>query len=125
MRDFRKLLRWALLIAGIVWGLLQLNGAVFAAWIAGGPPSPNPDGWLFVAGNRLAWAAASLLAGAGLFALLRRGRSANRYAVVALAAAVLLTAFPYIRELIASDACLDSGGRWSDLRCVHSDPSAA
>ncbi|TNY25236.1 hypothetical protein [Fulvimonas soli] len=125
MRDFRKMLRWILLIAGIVWGLLQLNGAVFAAWVAGGPPSPNPDGWLFVAGSRLAWAAASFLAGAGLFVLLRRDRPANRYAVVALAAAVLLTAFPYIREFIASDACLDSGGRWSDLRCVHSAPSAA
>jgi hypothetical protein len=125
MRDLRKMFRWILLIAGIVSGLLQLNGAVFAAWVAGGTPSTNPDGWLFIAGNRLAWAAASFLAGAGLFVLLRRDRPASRYAVVALAAAVLLTAFPYIREFIVSDACLDSGGRWSDLQCVHSDPSAA
>jgi len=117
MRDSRKLLRWLFLIAGIAWGLLQLNGAVFAAWVAGGPPTQNPEGWLFVAGNRLAWSGASFLAGIGLFVLLRRGRPASPYAVAALVAAVLLTAYPYIREFIASDACLDSGGRWSDLRC--------
>ncbi|MGN6113583.1 MAG: hypothetical protein ACTHOC_11405 [Luteimonas sp.] len=118
MRDTRSLLRWLLLIAGTVWGLLQLNGAVFAAWVAGGPPATNPDGWLFVAVNRLCWAAASLLAGVALFVLLRRHRPANRLAVVALVAAAGLTAFPYIRELVASDACLASGGRWSDLQCV-------
>ena len=115
----RNLLRWCLLILGVIWGCLQLNGAVTAAWLAGGPPTPNPEGWLFVAGNRLAWSIASFLAGFSLFFLLRSGRLANRYAVVALVIAVLLTAFPYIREFIASDACLDSGGQWSDLRCVH------
>ena len=125
MRNPRKLLRWVLLLAGIAWGALQLNGAVFAAWVAGGPPAPNPEGWLFVAGNRLAWAAASFLAGASLFVLLRRVRPTSRYAVVALVAAVLLTAYPYIREFIASDACLDSGGQWLDLRCVSSAPAAA
>ena len=99
------MLSWILLTAGIVWGLVQLNGAAFSAWVAGGPPSSNPEGWLFVAGNRLVWAAASFLAGVGLFVLLRRNRAASRYAVVALVAAVLLTLFPYFREFIASDAC--------------------
>lgn len=125
MTDSRNLLRWFLLTAGIVWGCLQLNGAVFAAWVADGPPTPNPEGWLFVAGNRLAWTAASFLAGVSLFVLLRRGRPASRYAVAALVAAVLLTAYPYVREFMASDACLDSGGRWSDLRCVSGKPAAA
>ena len=125
MRNSRTLFRWLLLISGIVWCALQLNGAVFAAWVAGGPPTTNPEGWLFVAGNRLAWASASFLAAVGMFVLLRRDRPINRYAVAALVTAVLLTAYPPVREFIASDACLNSGGQWLDLRCVSSAPAAA
>lgn len=97
----------------------------FAAWVAGGPPTPNPESWLFLAGNRLVWAFASFLAAAGMFVLLRRDRPINRYAVAALVTAALLSAYPSVRELIASDACLDSGGQWSGLRCVSSAPAAA
>jgi hypothetical protein len=125
MKALRTSFRWLLLIAGITWGLLQLNGAVAAAWLAGGPPTPNPEGWLFVAGNRLAWAAAAFLAAFGLFFLLRSKRPVSRYVIAMLVAALLLTAFPYIREYVASDACLDSGGQWSDLRCIHGAAPAA
>ena len=125
MKASRTLVRWFLLIVGIIWGLLQLNGAITAAWLAGGPPTPNPEGWLFVAGNRLAWAAASVLAAFGLFLLLRNARPISRYAIAALVVAFFLTVYPYFREFVASDACLDSGGRWSELRCVHGDAAAA
>lgn len=125
MRALGEVLRWTLLIGGIVWGLLQLNGALFAAWVSGGPPNPNPEAWLFVAGNRLCWAAASFLAAGGLFLLLRRGHRPRRYAFVALVLAGLLAVFPRVREFVVSDACIDSGGRWSDLRCIAHDPAAA
>ncbi len=125
MKALRTSFRWLLLIAGITWGLLQLNGAVAAAWLAGGPPTPNPEGWLFVAGNRLAWAAAAFLAAFGLFFLLRSKRPVSRYAIAMLVAALLLTTFPYVREYAASNACLDSGGQWSDLRCTHGAAAAA
>ena len=125
MKASRTPFRWFLLIAGITLGLLQLNGAIAAAWLAGGPPTPNPEGWLFVAGNRLAWAAASFLAAFGLFFLLRHVRPIGRYAIAALVVALLLSAFPYFREFVASDACLDSGGRWLDMHCVHVDSAAA
>ena len=111
--------RWSLLIAGIIWGCLQLNGAIFALWVAGGPPTPNPEGWTFIAGNRLAWAVASFLTGFALFFLLRLGRPVSRYAVAAIVAAALLTAYPYAREFLVSDSCLDSGGKWSELHCVR------
>ena len=40
----RKILSWTALVAGTVFGLLLLNGAVFRAWVAGGPPNDNPAG---------------------------------------------------------------------------------
>ncbi|MBB1089100.1 hypothetical protein H4F99_11475 [Lysobacter sp. SG-8] len=118
MKHILGAIRWLLLFACLIWGALQLNGAVFAAWAAAGPPSANPEGWLFVAGNRLAWAGASFLAGAGLFLLVRE-RPIGRFAAGLLIAAFLLVVFPYAREFVATDKCLDSGGRWSDLRCVR------
>ena len=74
---------------------------------------------MFVAGNRLAWAVASLLAGLGIFFLFSPNRWTRRLALATLFVAVLLTAFPFAREFMASDACLDSGGKWSELRCAH------
>lgn len=118
-----ELFRWSILLACIVLGLLQLNGAVQAAWIADGPPVPNPEGWLFLASNRFAWSVGSFLAGMGLFLILRPARPAGKAAVAALVAAVLLMAIPFARESFATHSCLDSGGQWSDaeLRCLRSD----
>jgi hypothetical protein len=125
MKNSRTLLRWILLISGIIWGVVQLNGAAFSAWVAGGPPTTDPEGWQFVAGNRLAWASASFLAASGMFVLLRRDRPISRYAVATLVIAALLAAYPCVREFIASDACLDSGGQWLDQRCVSRVSAAA
>lgn len=119
MTRIRNLFRWTLFIAGIVWGFLQLNGAIYAAWLSGGPPTPNPEGWMFLAGNRLGWAVASFLAGLGIFFLFSQNRQIRTIALAILFVAVLIAAFPYLREFMASDACLDSGGKWSDLRCAY------
>ena len=118
MKDHLQVVRWLVLIACVAWGLLQLNAAIAAFWLAGGPPTPNPDGWSFIAGNRLAWAAASFVAGAALFFLLRGSRPVNRYAIAGLVVAALLAAYPYFREFMATDECLDSGGKWYELHCV-------
>lgn len=119
MTRTRNLFRWTLLIAGIVLACLQLNGATYAAWASSGPPTSNPDGWMFVAGNRLAWTIASFLAGLGIFFLFSPNRRTRKLALATFSVAVLITTFPYTRELMASDACLDAGGKWSDLRCIH------
>jgi hypothetical protein len=117
----RTLLRWLALVSFSVFGLVLLNGAVFRAWIAGGPPNDNHEGWIFSAGNYLAWSLASVLLGIGLFLLLRPGRILARIAVVLLCVSALLAAFPLAREFMATDSCLDSGGEWSqvELRCLH------
>ena len=121
----RKILRWTALVAGTVFGLLLLNGAVFRAWVAGGPPDDNPAGWVFSAWNYVSWSAAAFLAGLGLFLLLRLPRPA-KLATACLALAALLAIAPWFREFIATDICLDSGGHWSsqELRCYHGPDEA-
>ena len=121
----RMITRWIVLLAGIFFALLLLNGAVFRAWVAGGPPNDNPAGWVFSAWNYLSWSAAALLAGLSLFFLLRLPRP-TKLAVLCLGAAARLAVAPWIREFIATDICLDSGGQWSaqELRCHHSSSGA-
>jgi len=93
----------------------------YRAWLADGPPTPNPEGCLFSAGNFLSWALAFLSAGVGVFLLIGSLPSLSRAAVVLLILASILGVIPSIREYLASDSCLDAGGKWSalELRCVH------
>lgn len=113
--------RWSLLLAGIALFIVYLNSAFYRVWLAGGPPTPNPEGWLFSAGNFLSWAIAFLSAGVGVFLLIGSLPSLSRAAVVLLILASILGVIPSIREYLASDSCLDAGGKWSalELRCVH------
>jgi len=121
----RELIRWTALLAGIAFGLLLLNGAIFRAWVAGGPPNDNPVGWVFSAWNYVAWSASALLAGIGFFLLLRLSRT-PKLAVFCLVISALLASVPWLREFVATDICLDSGGRWSsqELRCYHGPDEA-
>jgi hypothetical protein len=117
----RTFLRWSALIASTAMGLVLLNSAIFRAWVAGGPPNDNPEGWLFSAGNVLVWSLASLLFGIGFFVLLRPRQTISKVAATLIGISLLLAVFPVAREFVAQDACLDSGGQWSksELRCVH------
>ena len=80
----KSILRWVLLLTAIIFFFIYLNGAFYRAWLASGPPTDNPEGWLFSAGNYLG-------------------------------------TFPSARELVVSDICLDSSGKWlsSGLRCIY------
>ncbi len=117
----KTILRWSLLLTGVVFCLIYLNSAFYRAWVAGGPPTDNPEGWLFSAGNYLSWALAFLTSGIGVFALISKLPSLSRVALVFIALSIILGIFPSAREFVASDVCLDSGGKWlsSELRCIH------
>jgi hypothetical protein len=125
MTGARNVIRWVALLACIAASLLLLNGAIFRGWIATGPPNDNPTGWLFSAWNYMAWSGAAFLAGVGLFLLLRRPHPI-KFVVACLVVACVLAALPWLREFIASDKCLDSGGSWSTqaLRCTHGSAEA-
>jgi hypothetical protein len=117
----RNIIRWSLLLIGIFLFLSYLNSAVFRAWVAGGPPTSSPEGWLFSAGNHLSWSLASLTAGIGLFILVGKLPSLSKVAIVFLIVASILGAVPSARVFIATDSCLDAGGKWSasELRCLY------
>lgn len=121
MNMMRKIARWSLLLTGIVLFLVYLNHAMARAWLAGGPPTPNPEGWLFSAGNFLSWSLASLSAGIGMFILVGKLPSLSKVAIAFLIVAGVLGVFPSVREFVATDRCLDSGGKWSalELRCLY------
>jgi len=121
MKIGRAIFRWSLLLAGIALCLIYLNSAVYRAWLAGGPPTPNPEGWLFSAGNYLSWALAFLSAGIGLFMLIGRLPALSKVGVAFLVLTGILAVLPSTREFLAKDSCLDAGGKWStrELRCTY------
>ena len=117
----KKIARWPLLLTGIVLFLVYLNHAMARAWLAGGPPTSNPEGWLFSAGNFLSCSLASLSAGIGMFVFIGKLPSISRVAVAFLIVAFVLGVSPSAREFVATDRCLDAGGKWSalELRCLY------
>lgn len=116
---YKTIIRWGVLLTGMVAFLTYLKSALYRAWLAGGPPTDNPEGWLFSAENSLSWAFAFLSLGIGIFLLIGKLPSLSRVAFVFIALSIILGVFPSAREFVASDVCLDSGGRWSssELRC--------
>jgi hypothetical protein len=121
MKIGRAIFRWSLLLGAIALCLIYLNSAAYRAWLAGGPPTPNPEGWLFSAGNYLSWALAFLSAGIGLFSLIGRLPALSKVAVAFLLLSGILAVVPSAREFLAKDSCLDAGGKWSalELRCAY------
>jgi hypothetical protein len=121
MSIVKVIVRWSLLLAGIALFLVYLNSAVYRAWLAGGPPTPNPECWLFSASNFLSWSLAFLSTGIGMFILVGKLPLLSRVAVVFLILASILGIFPSARVFVATDSCLDTGGKWSasELRCLH------
>lgn len=121
MKLARAIVGWGVLAIGVFVGLVYLKSAAYRAWLAGGPPSDNPEGWLFSALNYLSWGVAIVLASAGLFLLLGGLRARPRAALALLLISAIFGIFPTAREYLASDACLDGGGTWlaQELRCKH------
>lgn len=121
MRAISTILRWLLLLVGIAMFLLYLKSAAYRAWLAGGPPTPNPEGWLFSAWNYLSWSLAFLSSGIGVFLALGGRPKLIRVGIALLALAIAFWALPHIRGFVAKDACLDAGGKWigKELRCTY------
>ena len=121
MKTGKEIFRWLLLLGAIVLFLIYLNSAAYRAWLASGPPTPNPEGWLFSAGNYLAWSMAFLSASIGLFRLIGRLPALSKAAIAFLLLAGVLSVVPSTREFLAKDSCLDAGGKWSalELRCAY------
>jgi hypothetical protein len=121
MRTSRRLARWLALTAGIGWGLLWLNSAAASAWLATGPPNPNPEGRLFSAVTALTFSALYIVLGVAVFVALRPSGTPRKLTLTLFLTVAVLAVLPSIREFVAKDRCLDAGGQWShsELRCLH------
>ena len=109
---------WIVCIGFVVLGLLYLNGAIFSAWVAGGPPNSNSLGWERRALGELSFSLAAFVLAIGSYKLVTGLPVWRRNPVFVVAAGVALAFAPYVGRFIFQDQCLDMGGRWRNLELV-------
>ena len=123
MNKVRDIVRWALLVTCIVFGLLYLNGAFGSWWASWGPPTEYPEAWEQQAVKRLCIAVALLFTGPMVFVTLKNGYKFKKsiYIYVWFVVVILSLSYPSVREFVLIDKCLDSGGAWSEehFECNH------
>lgn len=115
----RSVIRWVILASCIVMGLLYLNGAAFSFWVAGGPPNDFPESLVQRGIWRICLAFALFFIGSAVFVAVPKLPKLSKVAVLFLGAAAVLLIVPTVREFLAADGCLDSGGSWSkaEFKC--------
>lgn len=106
------LLRVALIVL-IAWSLRYLHSTVFSLWAASGPPTEVPQAWLHRALVHFGYSVALSAAAVFVFQFLKPRSKRKRSHYVCFAIVVLAVGYPLVKEFFLSDACLDSGGRWS------------
>lgn len=107
-------IRVAASIILILCGLLLLNHSFYSFWLADGPPTEYPHSWYhqgIISGNR----AISLI----LFGILVQFSWSNLKISWLFWLSILLIllglVYPFIREQVLIDSCLDSGGSWQKI----------
>ena len=117
----RLIIRWGGLIGAIIMAALYLNSSIYSAWVSGGPPNEYPEAWAHRALMHLCFSGAFLLAGVAIFRVAGSFPSVGRISFALGVAALLIASTPYVRALLDSDSCLDSGGRWNyeEYRCEN------
>ncbi len=116
MDTAKNITRWIALLGLIGFGLLYLNSTVFSLWAAGGPPTEVPNAWLHRALVHFGISVALFATGVFLFKLLKPGFSSKGKKIVYVWFVIMAIAigYPPTKEFILVDACLDSGGKWSE-----------
>jgi hypothetical protein len=115
----RRLIASLLLVLLGCVAVIFLNGALFSAWMSGGPPNPYPEGWALRSQAQLIWALSSAVAGAAIFLAVMRHPNIRRWHVGLVVVSLVLAALPFAAKEVLIDKCLDSGGRWNyeGLQC--------
>ena len=116
MKLFKKIARWFLTIGLTVLGLLYLNSFIFYRWAASGPPTEIPIFLNHSALIQFGYSIALFLAAAVVFNTLKPGFSirGTRIIYIFLMIIVFAIAYPLSKKFFLIDACLDSGGSWSE-----------
>jgi hypothetical protein len=108
------IVRWILLTALLVAGLIELNYAAYSSWASWGPPTKYPRAWAQSALLHLGYSISLLATAAMALAAPRLGYSWRSSKMKYFWVTVLLLGlgYPRIKEFILVDKCLDSGGSW-------------
>lgn len=122
-KEDRKLIRWTFLILSLAAGLFFLNSAFFCAWVSGGPPNDYPKAWLHQSYVNFGYSGAFIATGFMGFKGLRKEFNWKKSILFYIWVPFLLYCLggPKVRELLLTDKCLDSGGRWdkSHFECKY------
>lgn len=98
----------------IVFALLLLNHSFYSFWLAGGPPNEYPQSWYnqgIVSGNR---AISLIIFGIAVqFSWEKLKKSWLFWLSIVLV--LLGFVYPFIREQVLIDSCLDNGGSWQTI----------
>ena len=116
MDTAKNITRWIALLGLIGFALLYLNSTAFSLWAAGGPPTEAPKAWLHRALVQFGFSVALFSTAIFIFKVLKPGFSFKGKRIHYVWAAIVAVAlgYPPIKEFFLIDACLDSGGKWSE-----------
>jgi hypothetical protein len=116
MGNKKKITRWIALIGFIGFGLLYLNSTVYSLWAAGGPPTEVPKAWEHRALVHFGFSVALFATAVFTFKVLKPGFSFKGTKIFYVWVTIIAVAigYPPIKEVFLVDACLDSGGKWSE-----------
>jgi hypothetical protein len=120
LSSIQRAASWIILAGFVLLGLLYLNGAIFSAWVSGGPPNQYPLGWERRAMGQLSFSLASFVLAIGSYKLIASLPVWRRLPMVLVLLGIALLVAPYIGRFVLQDKCLDNGGQWSKLtlECV-------
>ena len=107
-----RALRVVLTLVFVVAGLLCLNQSLYSLWVAGGPPTDFPNAW-YQNGIVWAWRGLALLVFGIFFQFKWHSLRSSWLAKLITAIVILGMLYPYAREQLLIDSCLDGGGAWS------------
>ena len=107
-----RILRIVLTMVFVVAGLLCLNQSMYSFWVAGGPPTDFPNVW-YQNGIIWGWRGLALLVFGIFFQFKWRSLRSSWLAKLITAIVIFGMLYPYIREQLLIDSCLDGGGAWS------------
>jgi len=98
----------------VVYGLFLLNHVFYSLWSSTAGISPNKyeAAWYQEALISFTYAVLAFFL-AFLTSIKWRTIKSNRYVHVFAFIVIMLLAFPYVKEYMLTDNCLDNGGAWS------------
>lgn len=113
MEVLRNLIKRAVLLGFIVFGLFYLNSTFFNLWLASGPPTDVPNAWLHRALVHFGFSLALFATAIFGYKSLNKGFSFKKSKALYIWLVIVLLSIvvPPIKKSIQIDRCLDTGGK--------------